>query len=59
MEAGLSRKAKVSQEWPWVSRWGGANIWIAPRVSQGGEASDGALPCKLRGKPRGVPGWWS
>ena len=45
VEAGLPRKARVSQEWP--------------RVSRGGEASDGASPCESRGQARGVPGWWS
>ena len=42
-----------------MSRWGGARIGASPRVSQGGEASDGASPCESRGQARGVPGWWS
>ena len=57
VEAGLPRKARVSQEWPWVSRWGGASVGASPRVSRGGEASDGASPCESRGQPRGVSGW--
>ena len=59
MEAGLPRKARVSQEWPWMSRWGGARVGASPRVSRGGEASDGASPCESREQPRGIPGWWS
>ena len=59
VEAGLPRKARMSQEWPWVFRWGGARVEASPRVSRGGEASDGASPCKSRRQPRGVPGWWS
>ena len=47
------------QEWPWVSRWGGASVGASPRVSRGGEASDGASPCESRGPTRGVPGSWS
>ena len=38
---------------------GGASVGASSRVSQGGEASDGASPCESRGQPRGVPGWWS
>ena len=66
MEAGLSRKARVSREWPWVSRewpwvsrWGGASVRASPRVSLGGEASDGASLYEKRGQARVVPGWWS
>ena len=59
VEAVLLRMAKVSREWPWVSRWGGASVGASPRVSRGGEASDGASPCESRGQTRGVPGWWS
>ena len=66
VEAGLRRKARLSQEWPWmtqewpwVSRWNGTSIGASPRVSRGGEASDGASPSKSRGQPRGVVGWWS
>ena len=73
VEAVLPRMAKVSQEWPWVSRetswvfrewpwvsrWGGASIGASSRVSRGGEASDGASPCESRKQTRGVPGWWS
>ena len=66
VEAELLRKARVSQEWPWmtwetpwVSRWDGASVEASPRMSQGGEASDGASPCESRGQPKGVPGWWS
>ena len=66
MEAVLPRMARVSQErpwmtqeWPWVSRWGGASVGASPKVSRGGEASDGASPCESRGQTRGVPGWWS
>ena len=49
----------MTQEWPWVSRWGGASVGASPRVSRGGEASDGASPCESRGQTRGVAGWWS
>ena len=49
----------MTQEWPWVSRWGGASVEASPRVSWGGEASDGASPCESRGQTRGVAGWWS
>ena len=49
VEAGLSRKARASQkwpwmirEWPWVSWWGGANVGASLRASRGGEASHGA-----------------
>ena len=49
----------MTREWPWVSRWGGACVEASPRVSQGGEVSDGASPCESRGQARGVPGWWS
>ena len=49
----------MTQEWPWVSRWGGARVETSPRVSRGGEASDGASPCESRGQTRGVAGWWS
>ena len=59
VEAVLPRMARVSQERPWVSRWGGASVGASPRVSRGGEASDGALPCESRGQTRGVAGWWS
>ena len=70
VEAVLPRMARVSQwmsqetpwmsqEWPWVSRWDKANVEASPRVSRGGEASDGASPCKSRGQARGFLGWWS
>ena len=59
VEAGLPRKAKVSREWSWVSRWGGASARALPRVSLGGEASDGASPYESKRQPRRVPGWWS
>ena len=73
VEAVLPRMARVSQErpwvsretpwvfreWPWVSRWDGASVGASPKVSWGGEASDGASPCESRGQTRGVPGWWS
>ena len=66
VEAGLPKKARVFQKWPWVSRetpwvfrWDGASVKASPRVSQGGEASDGASSCKSKRQPRGVPGWWS
>ena len=52
MEVGLPRKARLSQEWPWVSRWGGASVEASPRVSRGGEASNGSLPCESRGNQR-------
>ena len=38
---------------------GGASVGASPRVSRGGEASDGASPCESRGQTRGVPGRWS
>ena len=59
VEAGLPRKAKASQEWPWVSRWDATSVGATPRVSRGGEASDGASPCESRGQPKEVLGWWS
>ena len=34
VEAGLLRKARLSQEWPWVSQWGGASIGASLRVSR-------------------------
>ena len=46
VEVGLPRKARVSQEWPWVSRWGRASVEASPRVSRGG---DGASPCESKG----------
>ena len=49
----------MTQEWPWVSRWGEANVGASSRVSRRDEASDGALPCESRGQTRGVLGWWS
>ena len=33
VEVRLPRKARMSQEWPWVSPWGGASIVASPRVS--------------------------
>ena len=59
VEAVLPRMARVSQEWPWVSRWGEASVGASSRVSWGGEASNGASPCESRGQARGVLGWWS
>ena len=59
VEAVLPRMARVSQERPWVSRWGGASVGASLRVSQGGEASDRASQCESRGQARGVPGWWN
>ena len=66
VEAGLAKMARVSQDWPWMSqeipwvfRWGGANVGASLRVFRGGEASDGASLCESRGQARGVPGWWS
>ena len=59
VEAKLPRMARVFREWPWVSRWSGAIVEASPRVSEGGEASDGASSCESRGQARGVPGWWS
>ena len=41
VEAGLPKKARVSQEWPWMSQWDGASVEASPRVSRGSEASDG------------------
>ena len=49
----------MTQKWPWVVQWGGASVEASPRLSIGGEASNGASPCELRGQARGVPGWWS
>ena len=59
VEAGLPKKARVSQEWPWVSWWGEASVGASLRGSQGKEASDRASPCESRGQPRKVPRWWS
>ena len=42
-----------------MSRWDGTSVGASPRVSQCGEASDGASPYESRGQPRGIPGWWS
>ena len=42
-----------------MSRLDGASVGASRRVSQGGEASDGASPCESRGQARVVPGWWS
>ena len=39
------------------SQVGGASVKASPRVSRGGEASDGPSPCESRGQPRGVPSW--
>ena len=39
--------------------WCGASVGTLPRMSWGGEASDGASPCESKEQPRGVPGWWS
>ena len=59
VEAVLPRLARVSQEWPWASRWGGASVGASLRVSWGGEASDRASSCESRGQARGVLGWRS
>ena len=59
MEAMLPRMAKVSQEWPWVSRWGGISVGASLRVSRGGEVSDGVSPYESRGQAKAVLGWWS
>ena len=53
----------MTQEWPWVSMWGGATIEASPRVSWGGEASDGAsvwaLPRESKdGEARGWASPW-
>ena len=56
VEAGFPKKARVSREWPWMSWWGGASVWALPRVSRGGEASNGASPCESRGQAKGVLG---
>ena len=42
-----------------MSRWGGASVEASPKVSWGGEANDGASPCKSREQPRGASGWRS
>ena len=66
VEAVLPKMARLSQEWPWmtrewpwVSRWGGASVGALSRVFRGGEDSDGASLCESRGQARGVLGWWS
>ena len=56
MEAGLPKMARVSQKWPWMSRWSGASVEALLRVSQGGEASDEASSCESRGQSREVLG---
>ena len=70
VEAVLPRMARMSQEWPWVSRetpwvfwewpwvsrWGGASVGASPRISWSGEASDGASPCESRRQARIVLG---
>ena len=48
----------MTREWPWVSQWDGASVGASPKVSRGGEDSDGASPYESRGQARGVPGWW-
>ena len=45
VKAELPKKARVCQEWPWMSRWDGASV--------------GALPCESKRQPRGVLEWWS
>ena len=65
-------KARTTKIWPFAAtgalgttaaakahRWDGASFVASLRVSRGGEASDGASPCKSRGQSKGVPGWWS
>ena len=42
-----------------MSRWSGASVGATPKVSGGGEASDGASPCELKELLKGVPRWWS
>ena len=37
VKAGLARKARLFQEWPWMCQWGEASVGASPRVSQGGE----------------------
>ena len=59
IEAVLPKTARVSQEWPWMSRWDGASVGASPRVSRGGEARVGASPYESRRQARGVLGWWS
>ena len=39
-----------------MPRWDGASVGASPRVSRGGEASNGASPCESREQPRGVLG---
>ena len=57
VETWLPRKARLSQEWPWMSWWGRASVGASPRVSRGGEVSDGASPCESRAQSREVLGW--
>ena len=54
MEARLPRKARVSQEWPWVFQWGGVSVGALPRDSRGGEASDGVSLCDSKEQPKRV-----
>ena len=39
-----------------MSRWGGASVEASLRVSEGGEASDGASPCESKGATKGSSG---
>ena len=57
VEAVLLRMARMFQEWPWVSWWGGASVGASLRMPHGGEASDGASPCQSKGQAKGVLGW--
>ena len=38
----------MTREWPWMFRWDGASVGASPRVSWGGEASDGASRPKMQ-----------
>ena len=42
-----------------MSEWGGASVKTLPRVSWGGEASNGASPFESKEQPKGILGWWN
>ena len=42
-------KSKMSQEWPWVSRYDEACVGASPTVFQGSEASNEVSPYELIG----------
>ena len=39
----------MTQEWPWVSRWGGASVGASPPKVREGEVHDGTSPWEFQG----------